>query len=66
MDINQFLEKVINGNTGFKSFEKHEIVIHPKGREFALAEFIIRCLAHKQCNGSQEVLDAIIKQRNES
>lgn len=63
MSIEEWLEKVVNGNTGFLSFEDHEWPMFHKGRDYSLAAFVIRALANPLCNGSEEVLAAIQERR---
>lgn len=62
MEIDEWVNRIINGIGGFKSWEEHEIVIH-NSREESIAAFVIRCLANPQCKGSRDVIDAIIAQR---
>ncbi|QMW05365.1 hypothetical protein [Spirosoma foliorum] len=64
MDVNEFTERIINGDTGFKVWEDREWVVF-KDREKGIADFVIRCLANPHCEGSQEVLDAINERRKE-
>jgi len=65
MKIEDWIEKIINGGGGFKSMEEHEIVIHHIDRETSIAGFVIRALANPKCEGSEDVLKAIEKQRSE-
>ena len=63
MDINEWINRVIKGPTGFETLEDRECVIFHKSREEGIAEFVIRCLANQLCEGSKEVLEAIYEQR---
>ncbi len=49
----------------FRDFEQHEMAMYPDGdsRDMAIVEWTIRCLANPSCEGSAEVLAAIIEQR---
>lgn len=58
MDFNDFTERIINGFSGFKSFEEHEGVIY-KDREVGIAQFVIKCLANPKCEGSELILSHI-------
>lgn len=64
MDINDWIYRVIKGPTGFETWEDRECVIFHNSREEDIAAFVIRCLANPLCDGSKEVLDAILEQRN--
>lgn len=62
-DINNWIQKIINGSSGFHVCEEHEIMIHHISREHSIAAWVIRCLANPDCEGSEDVLKAINKQR---
>lgn len=62
MDIPSFITRIVNGPGGFKVQEDREFIVYPD-REVGLAGFVVRCLANPQCEGSQEVLDAILARR---
>lgn len=62
--IQQWIEDAINGVGGWKSFETYEVVAS-EDRDVAIAEWIIRCLANPQLEGSAEVLAAIIERREQ-
>jgi hypothetical protein len=62
MRIDEWVNSVINGIGGFNSWEEHEIVIH-NSREESIAGFVIRCLANPACEGSKEIIEAIISER---
>lgn len=61
--IDKWIDQAINGGGGFLSYEEHEFVIFHVPREQAVAEWVIRCLANPDCEGSKEVLDSILEQR---
>lgn len=63
VDIAEWVDKIINGSGGLKSFEYHEIVQWNCDRDVAIARWVIRCLANIGCKNSGKVIDAIIKQR---
>lgn len=62
MKIEDWIENVINGATGFKTFETREFVVFDD-REIGVAEFVIRSLANPFCDGSDKVLGQILEQR---
>lgn len=64
MNIEDWVNRVIRGPGGFISWEEHEFVIHHSSREESIAAFVIRCLANPGCEGSGDVLRAIIEQRS--
>lgn len=47
---------------GFKAHEDLEMVIY-HDRDIGVAEWVIRCLANPNSDGSQNVIDSIIGQR---
>jgi len=59
--IEDWIDNVIEGPAGFKSWEEHEFVVHHKSREYSIAAWVIRCLANPECEGSQMVIDSIIE-----
>lgn len=66
MDIQNWVSRVIKGVGGFLSWEEHEIPTYHNTRDEEIAAFVLRCLANPDCEGSREVLDAIVKKRDES
>lgn len=62
MTVSEFNARIIDGPTGFKAMLKRQQGTYAN-RDLAVAEFVIRCLANPRCEGSQDVLDAIAKQR---
>lgn len=65
MNIDEWIEKIVNGSGGFVDFENHEWPVYHNSREYSIAAFVVRCLANPKLEGSQEVLDAIIERRKE-
>jgi len=64
MDINKWINRVIKGSAGFETWEDREGIIFHNSREEGIAAFVIRCLANPLCDGSEDVLAAILEQRN--
>lgn len=66
MTISEFAESIIKGTGGFASYAEHEVVPldgwHPDDW-VRVVEWTLRCLANPDCEGSQEVLAAIIERR---
>jgi hypothetical protein len=62
--IEDWCEKIINGSGGFISLEEHELLVFEKGRDIAIVEFVIRALANTECDGSAEILTAILERRH--
>lgn len=63
MDIKNWVSQVIKGIGGFLSWEEHEMPTYHNTRDEQIAAFVLRCLANPICEGSREVLDAILEQR---
>ena len=63
MDIKNWVSQVIKGVGGFLSWEEHEMPTYHNTRDEQIAAFVLRCLANSNCEGSREVLAAIIEQR---
>ena len=61
--IRAWCKEIIDGAGGFISYEEHGLVIWHISRERAIAEWVIRCLANPENEGSQIVIDSIIKRR---
>jgi len=62
--IHNWIHNIIEESGGFKSCEKHEIMVHNISREHSIAAWVIRCLANPDCEGSKETLESIHVQRN--
>jgi hypothetical protein len=65
MTITEWCEKVIEGPSGMNAYEEREFVSWFKSDRVAAAEWVIRCLANPKCEGSAEVLEAIMEHRKE-
>lgn len=63
MRIADWIDQVINGPSGMTSFERHEMVVWHCSEREAAANWVIRCLANPECEGSADVLAAIAAQR---
>lgn len=59
--IDQWIHTIIDGTTGLHAFEGRESLSEP--RDEAVAAWVIRCLANPDCDGSKEILEAIMKRR---
>lgn len=64
VNLHDWVNRIIEGSTGFKTWEDRECVIHHVSREYSIAAFVIRCLANKDCEGSDAVLEAIKNRRD--
>jgi hypothetical protein len=61
IDITAWVYRRIFGPGGLEDFENHEIVDWgDKPDRIVAAHWILRCLANPRCEGSAEVLDAIV------
>jgi len=65
MTIAEWCQRVIHGVGGFEDKENHELVVYDTSREQAIAAFVLRALANRHCEGSDEVLRLIIEHRGE-
>ena len=63
--LTEWIYRIIEGPSGFKTWEDRECVIHNISREYSIAAFVIRCLANKDCEGSDLVLNAINERRKQ-
>lgn len=65
-DIEKWCREMIKGPRGFISFEEREWPMYTKAqRDIAIAEFMIRCLANIDNEGSDYVLNSIITRRHQ-
>jgi hypothetical protein len=55
--------RIIEGVGGMNDYDRYEVVVWNVPERIAAAEWVIRCLANPQCEGSEEVLQAIMAQR---
>ncbi len=65
ISIAAWVHEVIEGPGGMNEFERHELVSWFDEDRVAGAKWVLRCLANPGCEGSQEVLDAILLRRAE-
>lgn len=63
LDLHDWVARIIDGPTGFKVWEDREGVLHHVSREVSIALFVVRCLANVNCDGSEQVLNAIMRRR---
>lgn len=63
--IESWVRGVIIGPAGLNTKEAYELLVFggKNGERIAVAEFVIRALANPECEGSREVLQAIINRR---
>ena len=60
--IEAFVQDIINGTGGWKSYEDREFV-YCKDRDVAIASWVIRCLANIENSQSGPVMEAIRAER---
>jgi hypothetical protein len=65
VNIRQFSEKIINGDSGLHAYEYHELAEPMGDRDVAVAIWVIKCLANPNCEGSAEALAAVMERREE-
>ena len=65
VDIEGWIRDCIEGPGGLYDFERYECAVRNDTDEMVAACWVIRCLANPHNEGSAEVLDAIIKRREE-
>lgn len=65
MNIVEFSKKIIEGVGGLQDFEYYEIASPNYSRDVSAAIWTIKCLANPKCEGSEEVLSAILERRKE-
>ena len=66
IDILFWVHDVIDGVGGLHDFEEHEIATPNIPRDEAVAIWILKCLGNVKCEGSQKILNEIVKHRKES
>jgi hypothetical protein len=59
--LKTWCNSIINGAGGLRAYNKHEHA--GMTTQLHAVEWTIRCLANPKCEGSQEVLDAILEER---
>jgi hypothetical protein len=62
-DIGAWCKSVIEGSAGMNDYEEHELVVWHDSERVAAAKWVVRCLANPRCEGSAEVLEAILRRR---
>jgi hypothetical protein len=60
--ITKWIKEIVNGVGGLRDYHTYEMCGSEPTLEEAIA-FALRCLANPDCEGSQNVLDAIIQKR---
>lgn len=65
-EIEKWIDQVINGSGGMKSFERHETGGLERPNRETVAEWIIRCLGNPDCKGSKDVLKLINEKRKQN
>ena len=63
IDTYSWCDKIINGAGGYKAFQKYELAVENYEHDICVSIWILRCLANPECDGSEEVIDAILKVR---
>lgn len=66
VNIKEWIEGVINGPGGLLSMEEHEFAVRTKSAEYTAVDWVIRCLANPECEGSGDILSSIQEQRFKS
>jgi hypothetical protein len=61
--IKEWVKEVIHGVGGLESYEDHEVADQSEDPRLRGAEWVIRCLANPECEGSRKALDAIYDRR---
>lgn len=65
MNITEWIDKIINGPGGMADFERHEWVDWLDSDRYCAVSWALRCLANPACEGSEDVLQAILDRRAE-
>jgi hypothetical protein len=65
-NIKEWVKEAIHGVGGLESYEDHEVADQSEDPRLRGAEWVIRCLANPECEGSRKVLDAIHERRRSS
>ena len=63
--IKNWVHDIIDGCGGLHDFEYYEMAVSNLPRDEAVATWVIRCLANPDCEGSDEVMKAILNRRTE-
>lgn len=62
LDINSWCDRIVNGGAGLISYHEHECLGDPPTSMDAV-KWALRCLANPKCEGSDQVLRAIMVYR---
>jgi hypothetical protein len=65
IDIRVWVHGVIDGVGGLHEFEECEIATPNIPRDEAVAIWVLKCLGNTKCEGSQKILNEILKHRRE-
>lgn len=63
--IFDWIKNVIEGSGGLLDYERHEWAVRNYSDEITAAIWVIKCLGNPKCEGSAEVLKAILDRRKE-
>ena len=61
--VADWVKDIIEGPQGMNSFQRHEMVIWNEPERIAAANWVLRCLANPRCEGSDQMLHAILERR---
>ena len=61
--VADWVKDIIEGPQGMNSFQRHEMVIWNEPERIAAANWVLRCLANPSCEGSGQMLHAILERR---
>jgi hypothetical protein len=61
--MREWIHKIIEGVGGFHDFERYEMALPNIPRDEAIAGWVIQCLINPKCVGSEEILQEIIRHR---
>jgi hypothetical protein len=58
IDIQCWINDLLEEPGGLRDYEDHEIVVWPEGRtdRYIAAEWIVRCLGNPRCEGAREIV----------
>lgn len=65
LNISDWIHEIIDGVGGLHDFEYYEMATPTIPRDEAVAAWVLRCLANVKCEGSDLVLGAIQKRRDD-
>ena len=61
--VADWVKDIIEGPQGMNSFQRHEMVSWGEPERIAAANWVLRCLANPSCEGSGQMLHAILERR---